>query len=659
MPGAIILQQPDYMKTSFFTFLLTLVAFVASAQPVVNETRYVDSLLQLEKNGANDSIRACASFQLSDFWSYSDTARSRQHLELGKRLAGQNGYLQAMGTFFEAGFYFDLDYDRALALYEESANRFSQITTKESYVYQARAWRNMGAIYQRKDNESEMVHLIITKSIPLAEKAGETARVGSYYTDVGMIFMNIQEYGKAAVYFDKSFECYARSSPNMHDRLTTTLYAANNYCYMDSLAQAKIMIDRAGELLRPYPASEFNIDYHIAAIKYCHAAKAWEQGLFHARRGILLAEKMDKTYKSAELRFMQYKIQHDMGHYGEALETLQKAIDEIPVNLDGNRMLYFQSMAKTYEKMGNIPKAHEWLQRYSDERDSTYPEKMKTDIARIETKYNTAEKEKRIIQLQAEKQDALMTQKNQRLWNGLLGVAGLLLLVATLSLIVFYRTSKKQARQQVKEIEQRQELKVANALLEGEEKERRRLARDLHDGLGGSLAGIRIKLAGQQKKQVNGQLDEVMYLLEDSMSELRRIAHNMMPESLLKVGLRSAITDLCDGLANEELEIEFQWSGPGGDLPHTAQANIYRIVQEVLSNAIRHGRASKILLQCIHEEHMFYITAEDNGRGFDMNAAAGGIGLSNIRSRVQYMKGRLDIDSSPGAGTAVNIELQV
>jgi len=208
-------------------------------------------------------------------------------------------------------------------------------------------------------------------------------------------------------------------------------------------------------------------------------------------------------------------------------------------------------------------------------------------------------------------------------------------------------------------MEQRQELKVANALLEGEEKERRRLARDLHDGLGGSLAGIRIKLAGQQKKQVNGQLDEVMHLLEDSMSELRRIAHNMMPESLLKVGLRSAITDLCDGLANEDLEIELQWSGPGGDLPHTAQANIYRIVQEVLANAIRHGGAGKILLQCIHQEQMFYITAEDNGRGFDMNAAPGGIGLSNIRSRVQYMKGRLDIDSSPGAGTAVNIELQV
>ncbi len=457
----------------------------------------------------------------------------------------------------------------------------------------------------------------------------------------------------------KSLDYYKMGHPTMHDELTTILFAANNYAYMDSLSAAKRMIDQAAVLLKPFPNSEFYIDYAIGAAKYSLAAKQYKQGLEHARRGVALAEKLNKTYKRAELTFQMYEMYTALGQYQQALDILSKTIDETPVALNINLLLYYKSMAATYERMHNLPKAHEWLKRYNDVRDSVYPEKLKLDIARIEAKFNTAEKEKHIIQLQAEKQDAIFMQKNQRLMNWLLGVAGLLLLSATLSLIVIYRISKKQAKQKLKEIGQQQELRIANALLEGEEKERRRVARDLHDGLGGSLAGIRIKLSGQYRQQPDARLDEAINMLEGSMTELRRIAHNMMPESLLKTGLQSALTDLCDTLATGQLDIEFQASGIRPDMPHTPQANIYRIVQEVLSNAIRHGQATKILLQCIQEGHVFLITAEDNGRGFDVGSVTGGMGLNNIRSRVHYMKGRLDIDSVPGEGTAINIELHV
>lgn len=644
------------MIRSLAILLLTLLARAAFAQPVVDERRHVDSLLQLQRQGASDSIRARASFLLSDFWSYSDTVKARAYLEEGKRLAEGNAYMEAESYFYEAGLIFDTDIEKALALYAEAARRFSPFHTTESYLLQARAWRNSGALLQRQSKGDEMVKIILTRAVPLAEKAGDHARVGSFFTDVGMVFMNEQQYDKAAYYFEKSLAYYAQGHPTMHDELTTTLFAANNYAYLDSLAPAKRMIDRAARLLEPFPGSEFYIDYAIGATKYYRAAKQYAQGLEAATRGIALAEKLNKPYKRAELLYQQYEMYTGLRQYQAALEVLRITIAETPHDLDNNRLLYYKSMADTYERLGNIPEAHAWLKRFNEVRDSVYPERLKQEIAQIETKYNAAEKEKRIIQLQAEKQDAIMTQRNQRLMNWLLGVAGLLLLLATLSLVFIYRTSKKQARQKLKEIAQQQELRIANALLEGEEKERRRVARDLHDGLGGSLAGIRIKLAGHPP---SAQTGEVISMLEGSMTELRRIAHNMMPESLLKMGLQSAVTDLCDTLTHDGLDIEFQPAGIRPDLSHTAQANIYRIVQELLSNAIRHGKASKVLLQCIQNDSLFFITAEDNGRGFDTQAATGGMGLSNIRSRVGYMKGRLDVDSTPGGGTVVNIELHV
>ncbi|MGX5819273.1 tetratricopeptide repeat-containing sensor histidine kinase [Chitinophaga lutea] len=650
------------MKNLLLLTLFFLAGFtIASAQPLLNEKKYVDSLVHLGLQGPNDSVKARACYLLSDFWSYSDTAKALHYLREGKKYGDDHPYLQAVGAFYEAGYYFDLDVDRALDLYAKSAGLFSRFGSKESYVFQARAWRNSGALYQRKDDLTAMVDLILTKAIPMAEKAGEHMLIGGYYADVGMVFMNKRMHPKAAGYFGKSLAYYKMARPPLHTEVTTLLFAVENYVYMDSLSLAKPLLDKAAALLRPFPESEYNIDYCNAASMYYRSARDPETSMALLQRGIALAGKLDKQYKLNELRFHLFELHFDQGRYEAARKTLQLAIDETPVDLEGNRMIYYMNMSQTYEKMGNLPKAYEWLKKFNGVRDSVYPERLKSELATIESKYNGAEKEKRIIQLQAEKQEAGMRSKNQRLMNWLLGSGGLLALAIALLLVIFYRNSRRQAHQKLVEIEQQQEIKVVNAMLAGEEQERQRVARDLHDGLGGALAGIMIKLSHQQRHQPVAQLDEPIGQLKDSIGELRRIARNMMPESLLKSGLETALRDLCASLRHEDTDIEFQASGIRADMPAAAQANIYRIVQELLSNAIRHAQATKIILQCIQNDHVFLITAEDDGRGFDPAAIAPakGIGFSNIQNRVKYMKGRIDIESRPQEGATINIELYV
>ncbi|MNN72413.1 Sensor histidine kinase ComP [compost metagenome] len=135
----------------------------------------------------------------------------------------------------------------------------------------------------------------------------------------------------------------------------------------------------------------------------------------------------------------------------------------------------------------------------------------------------------------------------------------------------------------------------------------------------------------------------------------------MMPESLLKNGLETALHDLCADLISSEVQIEFQSSGLLADLSMNNTVHIYRIVQELLTNAIKHGKAKNILVQLIQEGDTILITVDDNGKGFDTGKMSNvtGIGLKNIQNRVDFLKGKLSIDSDPRNGTSVNIEIYV
>ncbi len=211
-------------------------------------------------------------------------------------------------------------------------------------------------------------------------------------------------------------------------------------------------------------------------------------------------------------------------------------------------------------------------------------------------------------------------------------------------------------------LDQERQIAVTQALLTGEERERSRLARDLHDGLGGMLAGVKMNLSRITEKapsQIHAELNKTVRQLGDSVNELRHIARNMMPESLLRSGLPGALKDLCEGYIIPERRIIFNTYNVDETIPPQQQLIIYRMVQEILNNAVRHSGADKILVQCTQAEGSFYITVEDNGKGFDVtHKGYEGIGLENIRNRVDFLRGSLYIDSSK-EGTVINIEFHV
>jgi len=223
---------------------------------------------------------------------------------------------------------------------------------------------------------------------------------------------------------------------------------------------------------------------------------------------------------------------------------------------------------------------------------------------------------------------------------------------------------EKEIREQtIKELKTDHQLIASRAVLMGEEKERGRISRDLHDGLGGRLSGIKILLSNLKnsitEEEVKEKLEQALIQLNSSISELRMIAHNIMPESLVNFGLKDALNDLCDNLKNDKkTEISFLFYGEPYRFDNSIETSFFRIAQEAVNNALKYSGASKIVVQLIQDESWVNLTIQDNGKGFNVeefkNKKAGG--LKNIRARAESFDGRFHIDSHPGVGTEIIVE---
>jgi signal transduction histidine kinase len=237
-------------------------------------------------------------------------------------------------------------------------------------------------------------------------------------------------------------------------------------------------------------------------------------------------------------------------------------------------------------------------------------------------------------------------------------------ILTSVILVVSYRNSKHRQRLQhahISNLEKGKEIVTLQHIIAGEEQERSRLARELHDGIMVLFSAIKMKLRQLPRSHSSLSNDEEFTSLneelEQAIRELRRTAHNLMPDMLLDGGLTEAVFYFCRSLQqNSPLHINFQQYGVLPRLREDAELSIYRIVQELVQNIIRHSRANKALVQFNYRNEILGVTVEDNGRGFDHRKTNHtGIGLKSIETRLKALSGTMDIRSNE-AGTTIYME---
>jgi two-component system, NarL family, sensor kinase len=653
------------------TILLLAISLFSKAQQPLNGPKYADSLQSLLRKDLSDSAKARINFHLFTFWLPKDISKAKQYLDKGKRLSEKNPFLKGISYAQDGYFYYATDPAKSEIAYMKADSLLKKFNTKEAFYVRSNLWVNYAVIQQRKDDDRTFIDIILNKAIPLAKQFNDSTMLGSQYVAVSVAFMNLEQYNKAEIYLNKAIQFLRKSSTEPSRLVAAYNRAGENYILLKKYPEAKQALDSIKLLLAPYPQSELYAGYYLVEGMYYHHLNQYKKALASFDNGITSANGPNKIYRIQELQFFKIKSLIAAKKFQEAKGVLMTlSSDEELMSLDDSRLEIYAYMSETYAGLGNMEQAYKWNKRYSELSDSVNASKLKNDIHELEIKYKDAEKQKKITELEAEKQKAVLSSKNTQLVNWLLGITSAFLLIVAIFILYYYKNKGKLAKQreinyeqQLKEMEQRQQLVTTKAMLEGEERERARVARDLHDGLGGMLAGVKINLSGwaanQDIKTQDVELSRIIGQLDNSVKELRLIARNMMPETLLKFGLETALRDLCESIMSENLHVDFQPFGIKKDIPLPIQITVYRIVQEILTNTIRHSRATNIVLQCSLNEGVFFITAEDNGIGFDATILKEktGMGLNNIKNRVEYLKGKVEIISAINEGTTVNIEL--
>jgi two-component system NarL family sensor kinase len=365
--------------------------------------------------------------------------------------------------------------------------------------------------------------------------------------------------------------------------------------------------------------------------------------------------------------FLTAKALYQQKQYAAAIALLSRTHEELKKTGSHFRNEIVESYkisADSYEAMGNYKKALEQKNIYLELYDSLSKKDKIDMISRLEVRYGIAEKDK---ELALQKLTLTEVNNSNRNKNFLLvGISLFAFLIVVIFALWRNRnvSTQKLQLQKIDNLQQKIKIERLNASIAGEQKERTRMARELHDGIGGLISASKMNFELAKKKipqESVADFADGLKLLEEAGIELRQAAHNLIPETLLQEGLSAAVAAYCERLSSKgTTTISFQ---SFGEQQHTGQSydlTIYRIIQELVHNIVKHARAKTAMVQLnFHPDNSLSITVEDDGIGMKQDGShADGMGLKNIHNRVKELNGTLEVKSETGKGTGFYLDFQ-
>lgn len=532
---------------------------------------------------------------------------------------------------------------------------------------------NVATTYQFMGNYEATLQYQL-ESLPVLEEMGDELFLSSGLSNIAITYIELRQFEKAIPYAQRALKLARKH--NSPFQTGPPLLALGQIS--SNLNQSDQALQYFEEALH---VAEHSDDPRVLTTALLDIAEEhkknnrFQQALQYLERGLPGA--LEYNEKEITARFLL-----SLGDVYFALHQFPKSANYLRQAIDTSRKYGFRDVLHEAYLAGSD--AEFALQNYDQSSmyrhefhllsDSLINETVLKNTTESETRYKTAQQRAEIANLQSKNEIQELRLRQRQ--GVIIGMGIFLGLLISLGLMYYQNAQNKQqiARQEIEighqkilQLEQEKQLSAVNAMLQGQEEERGRLARDLHDGLGGMLSGVRQTLNFMKGNQILNEqsarsFSRALEMLDTSIDELRRVARNMMPEALLKFGLKDAVQDLCDTLnESSTLKVQNQAFGLEHRLPESTEVIVFRIVQELLNNVAKHAGASRALVQLLRDGDRFHITVEDNGKGFDLETLekASGIGWMNIRSRVDYLNGTLDMRSKPVEGTTVEIEFKV
>jgi two-component system, NarL family, sensor kinase len=551
-------------------------------------------------------------------------------------------------------------------------------------------------VYDNNNGEATKSLELAQKTIPLVKSGPKDDRLLSmWYTLEGISFMKLNRQREALELFYSALKV----SEKINDKEAEFKLSNNiGWAFME-LNQFRKAIDNfqnAIQFLRDSGLPDrFGTIYNNLASCYGNIG-LYDSAYFYAEKGISTGKKYDDLVAQANGLNIRGNFLSQQNRYREALESFMAArplreqlgdpfyivsdlaeIAELQSKtgdtaagiqncrealaiaqknrIDAKLPMIYSALAHNYEVAGNYKEAVEAYKKLDTLKDRLYAAASPSSMAEVQLKYETEKKEHQIQQ-----QKFAITQRNY--W--IIGIVTFLLLGSLLTWSLYRRYRLKQDTLLQDKLLQRQEI-ITQAVLKAEETERQRIAKDLHDGVGQMMSAAKMNLSAIeheipfQHPELQLKFSKIIELVDESCREVRAVSHNMMPNVLLKDGLGSAIRTFIDRVDTRVLKISLYSEGLHDRLQSNIENILYRVIQECVNNVIKHSAAGDLTISLIKEKDVISAIIEDNGVGFNIAGIDKfeGMGLKNIRTRIDYLKGTVEFDSRPGNGTLVAIHI--
>ena len=646
------------MVKTLFVFLL----FAALSVKADAQTKTIDSLEKIISTLNADTVKVNKLNNLVEKLQYADPGKAAivvlQSMQLAEQLKYNTG--RAIALRLRGVLYADqTKLDSAKTFYDQALKLVDGKKDKASLKQFGLLKHNYGVLFhQRQEMDSATFYYF--EAAKIYKEIGEEGLLFYPYVNLVAIYSFLKdnakalEYGvackKAALILNDPSKIAMAVNNEMAARLELKQY--------DSVApDLRRNIDRAAAVNNNYAVAKAN---HLLGQYFADGPKRYDSAIFYFGKALDIHTATNNQYEMAGMLHNLGYAYKGAGNYSKAAEYLKRSND-LAKSLQLDQVVYFnlENLVEVEEKLGNTGAAFAFLKEFVTVKDSLQVRNNRSEVNNLEKKYQTEKKDAQIkLQL------ASLRQKNTLNYI-LIGSAAALLIISLLG-YRNYRQKQNIHRQRIAELEKEKQLTATEAVMKGEEQERSRLAKDLHDGLGGMLSGIKYSFNAMKGNLImtpeNAQaFERSMDMLDSSIKEMRRVAHNMMPEALVKFGLDAALKDFCNDI-NQSGAIKVSYQSIGMEktaIDQTTAIAVYRIIQELINNSIKHAAATSILVQLSRENDHLTITVEDDGKGFDTSVInqAKGMGWNNIQNRIELLKGKLDVQSKPGTGTSVYIEI--
>lgn len=623
---------------------------------------YIDSPIIAIKRDLQDSA----------LWYY-NTA-----INISRQIGFENGI--AIGLINIGGYYSDIgDYKRCILYYQQTEQHMSNWVgdLKKHDEILNTLYHNMASTYF---SSGEYVLAAKYFSMLLNSPTLKSEREHHYqavaYEGLASVWNRMRKPEMAMRYYDMA-ENLARA---YKDTATIISVQVNKSGLDIDLNKLDDVLLHSGQALALYEAVRHSPNYisdkwlmkglnGSAATCYANMATALiqldspTQAMYYAQKSLNMGTDGPDAYIPAN--YILGYIYYMQKEYKKAQEYVLPAIEKaLESGMIENLSNGYAIMASSYYELGDYKTAYHYKDAYVAIKDSIQNERNNKILNNLEVQNRVIAKDKELLQNRLE----LATRTNQLKEKNML-IGGICISALLIGTFGFYRYRNKQRLQEkrISMIQQEQEIRQLKAMMEGEEKERMRIARDLHDGVSQTISAAKVNmmaieeelgLINDNKKE---KFDKIIHLIDSSFKEVRTISHNMMPYALREAGLAVLIKQLIDNITTDKLTINLHCHGLDEHFDSNIETVVYRVIQECINNVLKHAHATRLDISLTKDEDGLSITIEDNGVGFDIKDVTimNGIGVNNIKARIHYLHGQVEYDSSIGNGTLVSIQVPI